>query len=101
MLLLLLLLRYYIYSTQVIVIVVAPMKTIVDVRVSQAHHQRVLKTGVLLNQEHGLQRLAEEPLTLFRDVACGVSAAAPPLARRARRRRWGGRAPAVLKPTYE
>jgi len=38
------------------------------------HHQRVLKTSILLDQEYSLQRLAEESLTLFRDVMRGVSA---------------------------
>ena len=48
------------------------------VGLSHVHHQRGLKTSILLNQEYSFQRLAEESLTLFRDVICGVSA---PLAR--------------------
>lgn len=68
----------------------------------RTHHQRVpLSAGVLLDQERGPERLAEESLTLLRDVVRGVSAARLPLQllqlrgpavvlrSRARRRRWG------------
>lgn len=68
---------------------------------SHTHHQRGLKTSILLNQEYSLQRLAEEPLTLFRDVVCGVSAVPPTQSQAAvgRRRRWGGDARGDLKRT--
>ena len=68
----------------------------------RTHHQRVpLGASVLLDQERGPERLAEESLTLLRDVVRGVSAArllsqllqlrgrAVVLRSHARRRRWG------------
>jgi len=70
------------------------------------HHQRVLKTSIPLNQEHSFEHLAEEPLTLFRDVMRSISAtrAACPWAkaqRRSVRGRWRGwdTVRALLKPT--
>jgi hypothetical protein len=63
--------------------------------VKRTHHQRVPRgAGVLLDQERGPERLAEESLTLLRDVVRGVSAVllrghAVVLRSHARRRRWG------------
>ena len=66
----------------------------------RTHHQRVPRgAGVLLDQERGPERLAEESLTLLRDVVRGVSATRLQQLRgrhvvlcsgrgRARRRRW-------------
>lgn len=56
----------------------------INAPVSHIHHQRVLQAGILLNQEYSLERLAEEPLTLLRDVMCSVSATPASLKTRAR-----------------
>lgn len=73
------------------------------VLIKRTHHQRVPRGAtVLLNQERGPERLAEESLTLFRDVVCGgvsAAAAAAILCSDARRRRWGWDARSDLKPT--
>ena len=75
--------------------------------VTHTHHKRVLSDGVSLTKKNGVQCLAEESLTFFRDGVCGASAARASLETRALRRRRspGGRprgaryASAYLKPT--
>jgi hypothetical protein len=77
---------------------------ILQTHISHIHHQRVLKAGILLNQEYSPQRLAKESLTLLRDVKRGVSAPLAPSERGsvgARRRRRGRGLQAVLKPTTQ
>lgn len=69
--------------------------------ITHTHHKRVLSDGVPLTKENGVQCLAEESLTFFRDGVCGASAArasletrtrlgrrSPVGGLRARRRRW-------------